>query len=86
MTDLEKLTERLQTLPPQLAAQYIAHFLKTIDDQQPSGDGAGKAKHTSFELEPFPVKKRVAGLGKGSFNLSEDFDAPLPDSFWLGEE
>lgn len=29
---------------------------------------------------------RIAGLHKGAFIISEDFDDPLPDSFWLGKE
>ena len=29
--------------------------------------------------------KRIAGLNKGTYFMSDDFDAPLPDSFWLGE-
>jgi len=32
------------------------------------------------------LQKRQAGLGKGTFWMSDDFDEPLPDSFWLGEE
>ena len=31
-------------------------------------------------------KKRIAGLHKGSILVSDDFDAPLPDSFWTGEK
>lgn len=31
-------------------------------------------------------KKRVAGLNRGMIWTSEDFDAPLPDNFWLGQE
>jgi antitoxin (DNA-binding transcriptional repressor) of toxin-antitoxin stability system len=31
-------------------------------------------------------KKRIAGLNRGQIWMSEDFDAPLPDEFWLGEE
>lgn len=31
-------------------------------------------------------KKRIAGLNRGSIWTSEDFDAPLPDEFWLGKE
>lgn len=27
---------------------------------------------------------RVPGLGAGKWQVSEDFDAPLPDEFWLG--
>lgn len=35
----------------------------------------------------FPQKrKRVAGLNRGKMRMSNDFDAPLPDEFWLGEQ
>jgi prevent-host-death family protein len=41
-------------------------------------------------LVPVPVaaanKKRVAGLNRGAIWTSEDFDQPLPDEFWLGQE
>lgn len=30
--------------------------------------------------------QRVPGLGVGTIWMSDDFDAPLPDSFWLGED
>ena len=33
------------------------------------------------------LKKRQFGLHKGAaLYISEDFDAPLPDAFWLGDE
>lgn len=38
-------------------------------------------------LLPNPRQKsltRIAGLNKGEIQMSEDFDAPLPDSFWAG--
>jgi antitoxin (DNA-binding transcriptional repressor) of toxin-antitoxin stability system len=36
---------------------------------------------------PSLKKKRIAGKGAGTLiYMSDDFDAPLPDSFWLGEE
>lgn len=31
-------------------------------------------------------KKRVAGLNRGTIWTSEDFDDPLHDEFWLGQE
>jgi len=31
-------------------------------------------------------KKRVAGLNRGSISTREDFDEPLSDEFWLGQE
>lgn len=33
-----------------------------------------------------PKKKRTPGLHKGDgYWMADDFDAPLPDEFWLGE-
>jgi hypothetical protein len=32
------------------------------------------------------TKRRVIGLHPGNFWTADDFDAPLPDSFWLGEQ
>lgn len=29
---------------------------------------------------------RVAGLHPGSIDVDDDFDAPLPDEFWIGAE
>ncbi|MDZ4288829.1 MAG: hypothetical protein U0984_12765 [Prosthecobacter sp.] len=29
---------------------------------------------------------RVSGLGKGKWWAADDFDAPLPDEFWLGRD
>jgi antitoxin (DNA-binding transcriptional repressor) of toxin-antitoxin stability system len=31
-----------------------------------------------------PGQKRVMGLHRGTAWMSEDFDEPLPDEFWLG--
>jgi hypothetical protein len=33
-----------------------------------------------------PRKERVANLHPGAAVMSDDFDAPLPDRFWLGED
>jgi antitoxin (DNA-binding transcriptional repressor) of toxin-antitoxin stability system len=33
---------------------------------------------------PPPVKTRVAGLHAGMIQVSDDFDAPLPEEFWTG--
>ena len=41
-----------------------------------------KIKSTSKPDKP----DRVAGLHAGSAKIAEDFDAPLPDSFWTGDE
>jgi antitoxin (DNA-binding transcriptional repressor) of toxin-antitoxin stability system len=32
-----------------------------------------------------PPQQRIAPLHPGAMETSEDFDAPLPDEFWLGK-
>lgn len=32
----------------------------------------------------FPAGERIAGLHPGAMQTSDDFDAPLPDEFWVG--
>ncbi len=32
------------------------------------------------------VQKRKLGIIRGKVFMSDDFDEPLPDSFWLGED
>lgn len=36
--------------------------------------------------ESKPAKPRIAGLGQGKWWVADDFDAPLPDEFWLGKD
>jgi antitoxin (DNA-binding transcriptional repressor) of toxin-antitoxin stability system len=33
---------------------------------------------------PAPSRPRVLGLHPGAISTAPDFDAPLPDDFWLG--
>lgn len=35
---------------------------------------------------PSTSQPRVAGLNKGKIWVSDDFDAPLPDEFWMGSK
>ncbi len=53
--------------------------------QQPKTVNAHKAKViVMYEDEAMPVSKPLQlGLFKGKIQISEDFDEPLPDSFWL---
>jgi prevent-host-death family protein len=36
--------------------------------------------------QPPQSQRRRAGLSEGVAVIAQDFDAPLPDAFWLGEE
>jgi hypothetical protein len=53
----------------------------TPEQQQEVLDFASFLKSRS----PSPLQ-RIPGLNKGAFSMAEDFDAPLSDQFWLGEE
>jgi predicted DNA-binding antitoxin AbrB/MazE fold protein len=41
--------------------------------------------HEAAELPELMTEPRIAGLHRGEIWTSDDFDAPLPDEFWLGE-
>ena len=45
----------------------------------------GLARLTAI-IEPHPQGPRIPGIHEGEIWTSDDFDAPLPDSFWLGEK
>jgi hypothetical protein len=71
MTQLvQSLVERLSQLPEPMQNHLAKRFLKELEDAE-----------SQTEKPP----KRVAGLGKGTLVIGDDFDDPLPDSFWLGE-
>ena len=72
MTQLvQSLLERLSQLPESLQNQLAERFLKELEKAE-----------DQFEN---PSPKRVSGLGQGTLVISDDFDDPLPDSFWLGD-
>jgi hypothetical protein len=62
-----------QLLPEQL--DLLAEFLEFL-----------QFKSTKPPASTTQQPERQPGLHPGAFVISEDFDAPLPDSFWLGEE
>ena len=40
---------------------------------------------TSPSLQTASLFKRIPGLNKGTYFMADDFDEPLPDSFWTGK-
>ena len=47
---------------------------RVVPIASPSAEQAGTAQ------------RRKLGLHPGAWEVSDDFDAPLPDEFWLGQE
>jgi antitoxin (DNA-binding transcriptional repressor) of toxin-antitoxin stability system len=43
------------------------------------------ARITPVEAPPKQIKERIFGAHPGAW-MSDDFDDPLPDEFWLGDE
>ena len=69
---VHSLLERLAQLPEPVQNRLAKHFLKELEETE-----------TQIAQQP---RKRIAGLGKGTIVIADDFDEPLPDAFWLGEE
>ena len=76
MTTLSEIEAAADTLPPEQQAQLLA-FLQTRLGQNPS---------ISVDTETTPTASRRAGLHAGVWDVAADFDAPLPDDFWLGRD
>jgi hypothetical protein len=68
--------------------QSLEDLLSQLDEETElvllRGDKA--IARLSSEPEQAPRKKRKAGLHDGEMWMADDFNAELPDSFWLGEE
>lgn len=50
---------------------FTLNLLQNLQQEQPR----------STSTQPF---RRIPGLHTGSIEIAPDFDAPLPDEFWLG--
>lgn len=80
-TSIDELIQQCQALPPDLQRQVIDYveFLRvkylTPQEVKEQPDTSVAAK-----------SQRTLGLHRGKIWISDDFDAPLPDEFWLGEK
>jgi hypothetical protein len=68
--------------------QSLFKAVDQLDSQELEQLSEYIAAHKALAHPPVETKPRIVGLhahlGKGW--MSPDFDAELPDSFWLGEE
>ena len=62
---------------PRLSAEERVQVARALRDLE-----AVKERLASAQAKP----PRRAGLHPGAMVMSEDFDEPLPDRFWLGED
>ncbi|MGA7932139.1 MAG: DUF2281 domain-containing protein [Kovacikia sp.] len=78
---IDELIQKCQALPPDLQQQVI-NFVEFLLSKHVTNQEAVEQKGTESEAKP----KRILGLHRGQVWMSDNFDAPLPDEFWLGEE
>jgi hypothetical protein len=72
MITVETIVNELNSLPEPLLAEVLS-FIRGAKNKfvQPS-------QRLGFQ--------RVAGLHEGQIWMSDDFNEPLPDEFWLGDD
>lgn len=65
----------------EITVETVIKSAKSGDEIVLEENGKPIARITPIE-EPKKVKKRIAGLGKGTMWMSDDFNEELPDEFW----
>jgi antitoxin (DNA-binding transcriptional repressor) of toxin-antitoxin stability system len=65
----------------EVSMQTIIALTRNGDEIVLEENGEPLVKITPIE-KPQDQKPRIAGLGKGTMWMSEDFDEELPDEFW----
>ena len=78
MTIKQIIQSKIDLLPEQKQAEVLDFLDFLIASQTKINDQEG----SNFQ----PKRQRVLDLNKGEIWMSDDFNAPLPDEFWLGEE
>ncbi len=69
---IESIIRELEKIPEQMQLSVLA-FIRSLD---------GSA---TLDRHPSELPPRILGLNHGAMKISDDFDEPLPDEFWLGE-
>lgn len=70
---LQDLLQAAQKLTWQEQFQLATRLLQLVEDKMQT------------QPNTQPPKERQPDLHPGAFVMADDFDTPLPDSFWLGE-
>ena len=65
----------------EVSMQTVIALTRNGDEIVLEENGEPLAKITPIE-KPKQLKPRIAGLGKGTMWMSDDFDDELPDEFW----
>ncbi len=69
----ESIVRELEKIPEPMQLSVLA-FIHALNVSSTS------------ENHPSELPPRILGLNRGAMKMSDDFDEPLSDEFWLGEE
>lgn len=69
--NIQEILREAQALPTQEQIQLATQLLQLIQEKM----------YPSMEKKT----QRIPGLHRNSYVISEDFDQPLSDDFWVGE-
>jgi Protein of unknown function (DUF2281) len=69
----ESIVRELEKIPEPMQLSVLA-FIHSLD-----------ASPTPENHHPSELPPRILGLNRGAMKMSDNFDEPLPDEFWLGE-
>ncbi|CAN1209388.1 DUF2281 domain-containing protein [Tumidithrix helvetica PCC 7403] len=72
MIDIETIVSELSSVPEPLLVEVLS-FIRAAKNKM-----VQSSQRLGFQ--------RVAGLHKGQIWMSDDFNEPLPDEFWLGDD
>ena len=67
-----------------VSVQTVIALTRNGDEVVLEENGESLVKVTPIE-KPKELKQRIAGLGKGTVWMSDDFDDELPNEFWLAD-
>ena len=72
-------------LPPDLEERLRAEASETGQDAETLLQQRVRQMLSATPRTPDAAPPRVAGLNRGQIWVREDFDASLPEEFWLGQ-
>jgi hypothetical protein len=71
---IESIVRELEKIPEPMQLSVL-EFIRSL----------GRSANTD-DRHPSALPPRILGLNRGAMKMNDDFDEPLPDEFWLGEE
>ena len=76
-------------LPSMSTTEEVLAVLPTLSNEERTRVARALEELVAKEAAPesvLPKLPRVAGLHEGMIWMADDFNDPLPDEFWLGED